>query len=150
MIAIIVGLEQLLAELKKREVKSAIKDDGTVYVGFSMNYAVHVHERTDLKHKNGRGAKYLEIPYRKLLPALPAIVAEVVKSGGGLRKGLIVAGLRIQREAQQLVPILTGALRASAWTAEESKADRAAAEAASRGQKILKRGVKKPKKGGKK
>ena len=36
-----------------------------VAVFYTMNYAVYVHERTELRHKPGKFAKYLEKPLRE-------------------------------------------------------------------------------------
>ena len=64
-------------------------------------------------------AKFLEQPARMLKSVLAKIVQETVKRGGTLRQGLLLAGLRLQRESMMLVPIDTGNLRASAFTMEE-------------------------------
>ena len=39
--------------------------DMVVRIGYQQSYAVFVHERTELRHKPGKSAKYLEIPLRK-------------------------------------------------------------------------------------
>lgn len=44
----------------------AVNEKGTkAVVGYNTPYAVYQHERTDLRHPNGRSAKYLERPLRE-------------------------------------------------------------------------------------
>lgn len=61
-------------------------------------------------------AKFLEAPARELAKELGAIVRRALTSGKTMAQGLLLAGLRLQREAQKRVPVDTGALRASAFT----------------------------------
>lgn len=68
------------------------------------------------KHPNGGQAKYLEQPARTLQPELRRIIEEAFRKGQPLKTVLLLAGLRLQREAQLLCPVDTGALRASAFT----------------------------------
>lgn len=50
------------------------------YVGYTAAYAIYVHERTDLQHKPGKTAKFLERPIRRLKKAIRAVIeAEVRK-----------------------------------------------------------------------
>lgn len=67
---------------------------------------------------NGQ-AKFLEEPARLMQPELARLIADSVKNGVDLRGALLIAGLRLQRAAQERVPILTGTLRASAFTRVE-------------------------------
>ena len=71
----------------------------------------------------GRGqAKFLEQPFREFHGELVDIVYRTTKTmnkpsnGKGLDIGLMLAGLRLQRESQLLVPVDTGNLKASAFT----------------------------------
>lgn len=70
----------------------------------------------------GRGQnKFLEQPFRELHDELYDTIFQVTKSlgmakGHGLDKGLMVAGMRLQRESQELVPVDTGNLKSSAFT----------------------------------
>jgi len=50
-----------------------------VIVYYTASYAVYVHERTDLKHKKGKIAKFLERPMRENRPKLMAIIAGEAK-----------------------------------------------------------------------
>lgn len=63
-------------------------------------------------------AKFLEQPARTLSNdgTFGAIVFKALKAGKTLLQGLMLCGLRLQRESQQLVPVEFGNLRASAFT----------------------------------
>jgi hypothetical protein len=103
-----------------------------VVVSYTAEYALAIHENTEMTLKGlprpsgkgdywdaakGQGAsKYLETPARELAPELGRIVAVETKSVKGIRKGLFIAGQRLQRESQKLVPFEYGHLRASAQT----------------------------------
>jgi len=91
-----------------------------VVVGFTQNYAIYVHENLEAYHLVGQ-AKFLEQPARELSQGgvLSRIVVEVMRQGKTMMQGLLLAGLRIQREAQRLVPVDTGALKNSAFTRVE-------------------------------
>jgi len=114
-----------------------------VIVGYSSSYALYVHENREIhppgmilagkyrkgkKHKGrywdpqGRAQpKFLEQPFRELRSELVDTVYTMAKlarfsRGNGLDKGLYVAGLRLQRESQELVPVEFGFLKGSAFT----------------------------------
>lgn len=118
-------------------IKSQMTDG--VVVGYTQNYAVYVHEDLNAKHKKGRTAKYLEKAVAMVAPLAGDIVAEATKAGRTVAQGMLLIGLRIQRESMKLVPIDTGALRASAFTARESQqlAAMAVAQAKSEAIKIM-------------
>lgn len=86
-----------------------------VIVGYTAAYALYVHEDLEAHHPVGQ-AKYLEQPAREMRKELAVIVQKVVKAGGTLEQGLLIAGLRLQRASQMLVPVDTGNLKASAFT----------------------------------
>jgi len=65
-------------------------------------------------------AKFLEAPARTLTGVLSDIVAVALKAKKTMAQALLLAGLRLQRESQKLVPIDTGNLRASAFTRLET------------------------------
>lgn len=112
----IVGVESVIRNLKKKAEKFG-KQNVVGTVGFATKYAIHVHERMDLHHPKGQ-AKFLEQPFRQLVNdgTLLKMIEEDVKKGIPLAKAIHRACLRIQRDAQKLVPVDTGALRASAFT----------------------------------
>ena len=105
-------------------------------VGFTQTYAVIVHEDLGARHKEGKTAKYLERPAREIMPTAGKTIADVYKKTGSLDKGLIVVCLQIQRAAQQVVPIDTAALKASAFTALESKYDQTASDAFAKSEAV--------------
>lgn len=65
-------------------------------------------------------AQYLVIPARRLKPVFPKIVTTAVANGASLLKALLITGRRLQRESQQIVPVDTGHLKATAFTKEET------------------------------
>lgn len=121
--------------------KKRFPEHTSVLVGYSAQYALHVHERTDLRHKAGKIAKYLEVPFRELVDSgkLVKVIYLAVRGGSTMRQALIQGGLRVQRESQKVVPIRTGKLRASAFTTAEEGASPAAAASLARGDAIAKR-----------
>lgn len=134
--ATITNITQLSAKLDKLKIKVG-NPNPSVIVGFSTNYALHVHENIEMtwrglpRHKPSKGnywdgtggafgqAKYLEQPARELAKELVRIVITAMGNGATLMQCLYLAGLRLQREAQLLVPVDTGNLKASAFTKKE-------------------------------
>lgn len=111
------GLSGLLADLKAAE-KKAGEANVSVIVGYTQSYAIYVHEDLEAQHPVGQ-AKFLEQPARELSTELGAQIGEGVAKGMTMEQSLLVAGLRLQRESQQLVPVDTGALKNSAFTRKE-------------------------------
>ena len=89
-----------------------------VIVGFSQRYAIWVHENLENYHKVGQ-AKFLEEASREFGPEFPVLVGRALKGGATLIEALLIAGMRLQREAQKKTPVDTGALKASAFTGKE-------------------------------
>ena len=113
------AVENLASLLKKLEAaRKRIGDVTPVVVGYTANSAIHVHEDMEMPHRVGE-AKFLETPLRQLPAELAKVMTAVVMKGGTVTQGLLVAGLRLQTESQLLVPVDTGALRASAFTRED-------------------------------
>lgn len=79
---------------------------------------LNVHEILTNQHAPGKSAKFLEIPARQLSSdgTLANIVKQAKLSGKTTAQALLLAGLRLQRDSQALCPVLTGVLRASAFT----------------------------------
>ena len=125
-VAKVIGIPELNAKLKALANRSLVQDTGAVIVGYTQHYAIYVHE-IPMRHKEGKFWKYLETPFRTLAPQIPTIVETVYRYSSSLLKGLLVAGLRIQRDSMKIVPIDTGALRASAFTSTERGAAAAVA-----------------------
>jgi hypothetical protein len=109
------GLDKLVAKLRDKAAKSIKDDNCSVTVGYSAGYALFVHENLEAKHPVGQ-AKYLEQPARQLQGVMANIVAEAMKRKMTLAQGLVLAGMRLQRESMQICPVDTGNLRASAFT----------------------------------
>lgn len=107
------NLTFLQRKLKKLANKHG-KKNPMITVGYTQGYAIFVHET----HKTN--SKYLETPTRQLAPRVGQIVNKAVARGATLEQGLVLGGLLIQRESQKVVPVDTGALKASAFTAKES------------------------------
>lgn len=105
------GVSSLKAKLKKLETKYGKE---SVSVGFTQKYALHVHE-IQAHHRVGQW-KYLETPARAMKAMIGKIVADAMKRGMTLLQSLMFGGLRLQREAQQITPVDTSALKASAFT----------------------------------
>lgn len=143
------NVKSLIQKLRILESSSKQEDNGSVITGFNAAYAVFVHEikpktlgkgikrtgyyppgkkRGAAKRKGkwwdpqGRGRpKYLEEPARSLNNSgeLARVVRESYDKQGSLVKALLQGGLRIQREAQELVPVDLGNLKGSAFTEVE-------------------------------
>jgi hypothetical protein len=112
------GLPKVLAALQRRIDAAKKESKVSVVVGFTANYALYVHEDLSARHPTGQ-AKYLEQPFREMAKDLAAMVVTGVKKGLTFAQALLIAGLRLQRKSQQLVPVDTGHLRASAFTRVE-------------------------------
>ena len=61
-------------------------------------------------------AKFLEEPARVNREVYARIVREALAGGQTLAQALLLAGLRLQRDSQEIVPVDTGMLKASAFT----------------------------------
>lgn len=120
-------IRNLLKQLKKAE-----ETNVRGIVGYTAKYALWVHESVGMVLKGlprpkKRGvywgpkgqAKFLEQPFRTMRDELYDLVLQTVRAGKTLRQGIMIACLRLQRESMKLVPIVTGNLRASAFTRME-------------------------------
>lgn len=112
------NLQALISTLRAKAAKSIKDDNVSVVVGFTAAYGVYVHENLEAHHPVGQ-AKFLEEPAIRIQDELGEMVKQGVESGKTVGQVLLVAGLRLQREAQKLCPVDTGALRASAFTRVE-------------------------------
>jgi len=131
----ITNIKRLQGKLTKLADK--YHDSGTmaVVVGYSANYAVFVHER-QAKHQSGKQWKFLEQPARQLGSTMGDMVAKAMAGGVKMLQALYLAGLRLQRDSQAIVPVDTGNLRGGAFTAKEDDLESVAAAAAATGSKI--------------
>ena len=129
------NIERLQKKLQDLIRKSQKEHQVSIVVGFTQNYAVFVHENKEAHHNVGQ-SKFLEEPARALGKTLGSMTAQAVKSGATLEKALLLSGMRLQREAQQLTPVDTSALKASAFTAREEDLEGASAEAYANGESV--------------
>lgn len=126
----------------KQLIDKYTSDNEDVIVGYTQRYAVYVHEDMKARHKEGKTAKYLEKAVKIVQPLINGILLQVMNAGKSVTQGMLLVGLRIQRESMLIVPIDTGALRASAYTARESQASSAASTAFARSETIRKKKAK--------
>ncbi len=145
----IIDSRPLLRKFEKLERESRRQNNGNVNVGYAASYALFVHENLEAAHgeafnakhasdfgkRNKKGqflkgtqgkrrgpgqqAKYLEQPFREMRSELMQITVNAMKGGASLIKGLLVAGLQLQRASQRIVPTDLGNLKASAFTEKE-------------------------------
>jgi len=109
------NLQAVVSALRSKAAKSIKDDNVSVVVGFTAAYAVYVHENLEAHHPVGQ-AKFLEEPAIRIQGELGDQIKDGITAGRTLAQVLLLAGLRLQREAQKLCPVDTGALRASAFT----------------------------------
>lgn len=114
----VVKIDKVMAALRKKHAESRRDGDATAVVGYTAAYALYVHENLEARHKEGKQAKFLEQPARELSNSgeLKRIIRTMIGSGKTLAQALLSAALRIQRESQKIVPVLTGNLKGSAFT----------------------------------
>jgi hypothetical protein len=105
----------VIKALRHREQEAKAELPVVVAVGYTAAYAIYVHENLESSHAVGQ-AKFLEEPARKLMRILGELIRDSMKAGLSLVEAMLGAGLRLQRESQQLCPVDTGALKASAFT----------------------------------
>ena len=134
----IIGAKRVIATLARLRTDSKRQNNVIVQVGYTANYALFVHEapgtllgkkiprRPSPPHQGNvwdpegvARPKFLEAPFRENRDEIVAIARKEAARTKSLTKGLIVAGLFLQRKSQQVVPVDTGNLRASAFTHEE-------------------------------
>lgn len=119
------NLDNLLAKLRKLSADAEAVNKASVTVGFSQSYAIYVHEDLDAAHAEGKVAKYLEGPARRLGDEIGKLIGKAYQQSKDIEASLLIGGLRLQREAQQIVPIDTSALKASAYTSQTRDEDAA-------------------------
>lgn len=125
------GLKRVQAALNKAAAKHPVRV--LVIVGFTANYALFVHEDMEMKlagqprpggrgmywDPQGSGPKFLENPAKELAGELGKIAGNAIAKGATLEQGMLLSGLRLQREAQSRVPVDAGNLKSSAFTKVE-------------------------------
>jgi predicted transcriptional regulator len=129
-------LNKLIKKLENLRDKAKKDSEAGVQVGFTQRYALYVHEDLNARHGPGKQAKFLEDPARSQQHTLRSIVYEVYQKTKSMSKALLVAGLRLLRESQKIVPIDTGALRTSGYVALEQEAETVAQAAYELGEAL--------------
>jgi len=114
-VGILLNLDKLQNTLGKRLRDAQREGKVSVVVGYTQGYALFVHENLTAHHPVGQ-AKFLEEPARQ---TSGAIAREALEKGQRMERALLLEGLNLQRRSQKLVPVDTGALRASAFTEVE-------------------------------
>ncbi len=140
---VIIGDLDVQKKLLWLEKQSRKHNDVGVIVGYTASYALYVHESPGTLKGQPRGAKkgskkgtyrghywdpqgraipkFLEKPFREKQAELIDIIFRTTKAlgiakGNGLDRGLMLAGLNLQRASQELVPVDLGNLKSSAFT----------------------------------
>lgn len=128
------GLTSLVATLREQRERAVRGGAAKVAVGFTAKSALYVHENMEPKtlgvgkprpsglgHYWGPadyGPKFLENPMREMTGdgTFNMILVQALRAGKTVAQGLLLVGLRLQREAQLRVPVEYGNLKASAFT----------------------------------
>lgn len=84
--------------------------------GYTQTYSVVVHENLDAAHAPGKTAKYLQIPLHENIRLIAGMINKHYLRTGDLGAALLVGCKFLQKVSQQIVPVDTGALRASAFS----------------------------------
>lgn len=129
------NIERLMAKLGRLAQAAENEKKVSVVVGYTQRYAVYVHE-VQAEHKEGKQWKYLEAPARRLAKTIGEDIRKVVQKTKSLKQGLLIGGLRLQRESQKIVPIDTSALKASAFTCLEEYLEQTASTAYAKSEAI--------------
>src|SRR5688572_32334240 len=127
------GVDDVIKALKQKGVEAGGDGKPSVLVGYTAEYALYVHENRERKldgeprpsglghywGPKGRPGFLLDV-MREMTDELRGIVTEMMKKGQPMIQALYLAGLRLQRESMQNVPVEYGFLRASAFTRTEN------------------------------
>jgi len=88
-----------------------------VDVGYGKEYATVQHETQWFYHDPPQQWKYLEQPAREFKHAIQTEITRVTKQTHQLKKGLMAGGRLLLMESKKIVPVETGALKASGFVA---------------------------------
>ena len=121
------GLSNVISALQQLKKRYYETKPPPVVVGYTQSYALYVHEVPANHSKRGRTGKwkYLTDPARRLNNdgTLKDMILSAIQQGTQLNLAMLRAGMRLQRESQQEVPVDTSALKASAFTAYEQEVE---------------------------
>lgn len=110
------------------------RTDKAVVVGYTQAYALEVHENLEAKHRPGKQAKYLEEPARLYQQDIARIVASTYRETKDLGLSMLRGALFLLRKSQEIVPVDTGALKASGYVDYEQNKTEAQAQARARAE----------------
>lgn len=126
------GVRQVRDAIRKLEKQYGAEPRPSVVVGYASEYALYVHENMEMAlegepRSSGIGvywgphgqSKFLEQPAREHGARMALIIRRAVKKKATMLEALYMAGLYLQRESMELVPVEHGNLRASAFTEKE-------------------------------
>lgn len=88
--------------------------DGLLNVGYDAPYAMRVHEDLAAPRRSGQ-AKFLETPMRENAGLYRSMIWGLMKKGMSLKDAVRTVGEHLKAASQDLCPVLTGRLRASAF-----------------------------------
>jgi deoxyribodipyrimidine photolyase len=106
-------------QMKIKGLKKKAQDADAAVVGYTAAYALYVHENKNAHHKEGQQAKFLEGPAREHREELREEWIRVYRRTGSITQSNLGAALLLQRLSQAVVPVDTGFLRSTAFTALE-------------------------------
>lgn len=98
-------------------IRQARNANTSAVAGYVQTYSIIVHEDLDANHAPGKTAKYLEMPLRQNMRVLASMINKHYLRTMDLGQALLIGCNFIKQLSQQIVPVDTGALRASAFTA---------------------------------
>ena len=114
-------LKKIVQEALKRIDMPGGTPKASVVIGYTASYALLVHENLEAFHAPGKSAQFLIGPFRAVTKSgeLARIMDVGHTKGVPFQQALFLAGLWIQRDSQQVVPVDKGNLRGSAFTRKE-------------------------------
>jgi len=112
------GFDRVVKTLEQRAASTPKRC--SVLVGYSMYYAVYVHENMAAHHDNGQ-AQFLRQPAYEIAHNMRGTINTIYRVSGSLPTALLVAGRMLLAASQPLVPVRTGALKASGYVKMEKQ-----------------------------
>lgn len=112
----IIGSLSVVKRKLGERIKQARSANVSAITGYTQTYSVYVHEDLDAAHAAGKTAKYLEIPLRQNFKLLAGMINEHYLRTLDLGASLLMGCRWLQAASQQIVPVDTGALQASAFS----------------------------------
>jgi hypothetical protein len=98
------GFDEIQLKFKAISLKYTKGGNKVIDVGFTMPYAIYVHEIVENHHDVGQ-AKFLTTPFREGRKTMLKIIKDSMKNGQALGSALALAGNWLKNRAVQLCPI---------------------------------------------